>query len=90
MASIVHTFPNAFSSKEIFEFRLKFHSSLFIRVQLIIYNTELVQVMAWCQTGTKPLSESMVIPRGDPVQCRITRSHSADDFTLLGKHIDIM
>ena len=30
------TFPNAFSSMEMFEFRLKFHWSLFLRVQLTI------------------------------------------------------
>ena len=50
------TFSNAFSWMKMFEFRLKFHWSLFPRIQLT-----LCQIMAWRRTGDKPLSEPMMV-----------------------------
>ena len=43
-----------------FEFRLKFHWSLFLRVQ-INNNPALFQIMAWRRPGDKPLSEPMMV-----------------------------
>ena len=51
-ANFLTTFSNAFPWMEIYQFRLRFHWSLFPRVQLTI----LVQIMAWCRPGDKPLS----------------------------------
>ena len=54
MAAISQTIlSNAFSWMKILEFRLKFHWSLFLRVQLT--------VMAWRRPGDKPLSEPMMV-----------------------------
>ena len=53
-------FSNAFSWMKMFEYRLKFHWSLFFRVQLINI-LALVQIMAWRRPGDKPLSEPMVV-----------------------------
>ena len=56
------TFSNAFPSTKSFVFWLEFHWSLFLsmlRVQLTIKSI-LVQVMARCQTGDKPLPEPML------------------------------
>ena len=44
------TFLNAFSSMKMFEFRFRFHWSLFLRVQCL----------AWHWPGDKPLSEPMM------------------------------
>ena len=56
MAAISQTtLSNAFSWKKMLEFRLKFHWSLFIRVQWTIF-----QHWFRCLDGAKPLSESMV------------------------------
>ena len=61
MAAIYqYTFLNAFSWLEMYTFRLRFHWSLFIRVQLIIFPA-LNQAMAWCRPGNKPLSEPMMV-----------------------------
>ena len=43
---------------KMFEFWLKFHRNLFLRIQLT--TRQQVLVMAWCQTGAKPLSEPML------------------------------
>ena len=51
------TFSSAFSWMKMFEFRLKFHWPLFLRVNI----PTLVQVMAWCRPGDKPLSEPMMV-----------------------------
>ena len=51
------TFSNAFSWIKMFEFRLKFYWSLFVRVQLKIFR----QIIAWCRPGHKPFSEQMII-----------------------------
>ena len=47
------TFSSTFSWMKMFEFRLKFHWSLFLWVEL----TTLVQIMAW----RRPLSETMIV-----------------------------
>ena len=45
-----------------FEFRLKFHWNLFLKVQLTIHCIPaLVQIMAWQRPGDKPLSEPIVV-----------------------------
>ena len=54
------TFSNVFSSMKMFEFRLKFHWSLFL-MGLINNIPALVQIMAWRRPGDKPLSEPMLI-----------------------------
>ena len=54
------TFSSAFSWMKIFEFWLKFHWSLFLRVQLTIFRA-LVQIMGWCRPGNKPLSEAVML-----------------------------
>ena len=46
---------NAFSWMKIV---FRFHRSLFVRVQITM--SSLVQVMAWCHIGTKPLPEPMM------------------------------
>ena len=61
MAAIFQTtFSNAFSWMKMFKFRLRFHWSLFPRVQLTIFQA-LVQIMAWHRPGDKPLSEPMMV-----------------------------
>ena len=56
MADILRTtFSNAFSWMKMHEFRLRFHWNLFPRVQLTKIPA-LVQMMAWRQSGDKPLS----------------------------------
>ena len=50
-------FSSAFSWMKMFDFQLKFHWSLF----LIRNVSALVQVMAWCHQGDKPLSEPMMV-----------------------------
>ena len=55
MAAIFQTtFSNAFSWMKMFEFRLRFHWSLFPRVQLTIFQH-------WFRSGDKPLSEPMMV-----------------------------
>ena len=51
---------SAFSWMKLFEFRLKFHWNLFLRVQLTIFQV-LVQIMAWRRPTDKPLSEPMMV-----------------------------
>ena len=61
MAAIFQTtFSNAFSWMKTYKFRLRFHWSLFPRVQLNIFPT-LIQIMAWRRPGDKPLSEPMMV-----------------------------
>ena len=48
------TFSSAFSWMKMFQFRLKFHWSLFLRVQLTI-------LQHWHRPGDKPLSEPMLV-----------------------------
>ena len=50
------TFSNAFSWMKMYEFQLRFHWSLFLRVQLTI--SSFVQIMAWRRSGDK--SEPMM------------------------------
>ena len=62
MAAISQTtIWNAFSWMKIYEFRLKFHRSLFLRVALTIFQHWLVKIMAWRRPGDKPLSEPMMV-----------------------------
>ena len=57
MAAIFQTtFWNAFSWMKIYEFRLKFNWSLFLRV-----HPALVRIMTWRLPGDKPLSEPMLL-----------------------------
>ena len=61
MAAIFQTtFSNGFFLMKMYEFRLTFHCSLFLGVQLTIFPT-LVQVMAWRRPGDKLLSEPMMV-----------------------------
>ena len=61
MATILQTtFSNAFSCMKWYEFQLRFHWSLFPRVQLNNIPA-LVQTMAWCPPGNKPLSEPLMV-----------------------------
>ena len=61
MDTIFHTtFSNAFSWLKMYEFQLRFHWSLFLRVQLTISPAS-VQIMAWSRPGDKPLSEPMMV-----------------------------
>ena len=61
MAAIFQTtFSNEISWMKMYEFRLRFHCSLFLRFQ--INNTPaLDQIMAWHRPSDKPLSEPMVV-----------------------------
>ena len=54
------TFSNGFSWMKMYEFRLTFHWSLFLRVKSTIFPA-LVQIMAWRRSGDKPLSEPMMV-----------------------------
>ena len=53
------TLSSAFTRKKMSVFRLKFHRSLFLRVQLTIFQH--FQIMAWRRPGDKPLSEAMKV-----------------------------
>ena len=64
-------FSSTFSWMKIFEFWSKFHWSLFTRVRPINNTPALVQIMAWCRSGDKPLSESMVVSL--PTRIYVTR-----------------
>ena len=56
------TFSNAFSWMKMYEFGLRLHWSLFLRAKGPINNIpSLVQIMAWCRSCDKPLSEPMVV-----------------------------
>ena len=60
MATIFQTtFSNAFPWMKMYDFWLKFHWSLFIRVQLTI--PALVQIMTWRRPGDKPLCGPMMV-----------------------------
>ena len=54
------TTSSAFSWMKVLEFRLKFLWSLFLSVQLTIFQ-HLVQIMAWRRPGDKPLSELIAL-----------------------------
>ena len=61
MAAISQTiFSNAFSWMKMYEFRLRFRWSLFVRVQLTIFQY-CFQIMAWRLPCDKPLSEPMMV-----------------------------
>ena len=73
------TFSNAFSWMKMFEYRLKFHWSLFLRVQLTISQSALVQIMAWRRPGDKPLSGPMMVRL--PTHICVTRPQWVNSFT---------
>ena len=73
------TFSNAFSWMKMFEYRLKFHWSLFLRVQLTISQPALVQIMAWRRPGDKPLSGPMMVRL--PTHICVTRPQWVNSFT---------
>ena len=54
------TFSSAFSWIKMFEFLLKCHWSLFLRVELTIFQNWFWQ-LAWRRPGDKPLSEPMIV-----------------------------
>ena len=61
VAAIFQTpFSNAFSWMEMYEFRLKFHWSLFPMVQLRIFQ-HWFPIMAWRRPGDKPLFGPMMV-----------------------------
>ena len=61
MDAISQTTPSsAFSWMKIFEFRIKFQWS-FVPKCPINNKPALVQIMAWCRPGDKPLSEPMMV-----------------------------
>ena len=83
MAAIFQTtFSNAFYSMKMYEFNLKFHWSLFLRVQLTI-SQHLVQIMAWRRPGDKPLSGPMMVKL--PTHICVTRPQwvNALNFPIL-------
>ena len=55
------TFSTAFCWMKMYEFRINFHRSLFLRVQLTISQHWLAPVMAWRRSGDKPLSQPMLV-----------------------------
>ena len=61
MAAIFQTtFSNTFSLMKMYEFRLKFHWSMFTKGP-INNIPALVQIMAWRRSGDKPSSEPMMV-----------------------------
>ena len=54
------TFLNTFSWVKMYEFRSRFHLSLFLSFELRV-SQHLVQIMAWRRPGDKPLSEPMMV-----------------------------
>ena len=55
------TFSNGFSLMRLYEFRLKFHRSLFVPKGAINNIPAIVQIMSWRRPGDKPLSEPMMV-----------------------------
>ena len=58
-------------------FWLKFHKSLFLTSVSINNNSVLIQIMALCWTGTKPLSEPMMAYFTD-----LYESHGLNDLSF--------
>ena len=61
-----------------FEFRLRFHWSLFPRAQSTIFQHWLIQIMAWRRPGDKPLSEPMMVSLPTPIH--VTRPKWVNDM----------
>ena len=78
-AILLPKYSNAFWWMEMYEFRLKFHWSLFLRVQTNNI-AALVKIMAWCRAGDKPLSEPMVVNLLAHI-C-VTRLRGVNSYTL--------
>ena len=67
------TFSNAISWMKIYEFRLKSHWCLFLRVHAVSNIPSLFQKMVWCRPGYKPSSEPMTASL--PTHICVTRPH---------------
>ena len=74
------TFSNVFSSMKMFEFRLRFHRSLFPKGR-IDNIPALVLIMVWCRWGDTPLSEPMSVSL--PMHICVTRPHWVKPQPLL-------
>ena len=71
------TFSNVFSWMKMYEFQLKFHWNLFLRVQLTIFPA-LFQIMDWRRPGGNLLSEPIMVRLQTHI-C-ITRPHWVNTF----------
>ena len=71
------TFSNAFYWVKMYGFRLKFHWSLFLRVQLTIFQ-HWFQIMAWRRPGDKPLSKAMMVNL--PTHICVTRPQWVNNY----------
>ena len=81
MADISQTlFSKAFSWMKMYDFRSIFHWRFFPEVQ-INNSPSLVQIMAWCRPGVKPLSEPLMVRLLPHPRWRIYASLGLDDFT---------
>ena len=85
------TFSNVFSSMKMFEFRLKFHWSLFPGGP-INNIPALVRIMAWRRSGDKPLSGPMMV--SFPTHICVTRPQWVNDwleqiFLLTSKELSL-
>ena len=59
VANFLTTFSNAFPGMEIYKFYLRFHC--IVPKGPVDNIPALVQIMAWCRPGDKPLSETMMV-----------------------------
>ena len=79
MAAIFQTtFSNAFSWMKMYEFRLKFHWSLFIHKGPINNIPALVQIMPWHRSDDTPLSEPMKVRL--PTHICVTRPQCVKEY----------
>ena len=82
MTVIFQTFSNVFSWMKMFKFRLIFDWSLF--QSPINSIPALVQMMAWCRPGDKPLSEAMVVSLlRHSVICPLAPGRCGSNFRLV-------
>ena len=49
-------------------------------------NIALIQIMAWCWTGDKPLSEPMMAKVGDAFMCHLASMSQSAKHTLIHRH----
>ena len=78
-------FSDAFLWMKSFVFWLKFHWSLFLRVQLT-NNPALFKIMAWCRIGDKPLSEPMLAQFTDHIYVAL----GGDELTIVQKSCNVV
>ena len=87
VAIFQQTFSNAFPGMKMFEFQLRFHWSLFLKVQLTKF-CHLLKKMAWCRSGNKPLSEPMLVSSLTHICVTRPQWGNGDSYGLLDiKHI---